>query len=295
VRKQHDRRRGRAAAQVIVEPGELFGPERSEAVFLQIDDIDERNKMHAVVVESIPAAARRAFAETLEIGLLSGRIDDVVLAGRVVHIEPGCSNKLMSVVEFLRLGQMGDVARVQHEGGLCLHSLDFVDRLFESRPRVGIGGLGESDVAVGNLDKGKAALLGLGFADQARRRHAAGKRPDDARSRPHHAFQHLPSVQPRSRRVHASSPRRRTRRSLSRLGQREVYSPRPKLFSATDADEARRAIRAIIDFGLDAFKARPDNATMVDKYAVRSGDCRPKFSSTSAPEVAKAKSKHQSK
>jgi hypothetical protein len=84
---------------------------------------------------------------------------------------------------------------------------------------------------------------------------------------------------------------------------RKVYSLRSKLFYPADTPrstqarrgEASRGARTIIDCGLDAFKARTDNATMVDKYALRSGDCHPKFSSTSASEAAKAKSEHKTK
>ena len=71
---------------------------------------------------------------------------------------------------------------------------DLVDRRVERRARVRIGGLGEADVAVGDLDEGKAAFRRFRRADQARRGHAACDRPDHAGSGPEHAFQGLPAV-----------------------------------------------------------------------------------------------------
>ncbi len=164
--------------------------------------------MHALVVERVPAAAGRAFPEPFEIGVPRDGIEDVVLARRIVDVEPGLADELMRVVELLRLGEMRDVAGVQHEGGLLRHRLDLADRLFQRRARVGVGGLGEADVAVGDLHEGEAALLRLRLADQARGRHAAAHRPNDAAARPNHAFQDLPPVQLGSRLVHDRLRRR---------------------------------------------------------------------------------------
>ena len=96
--------------------------------------------MHALVVERVPAAARRALAEPIEIGVAGRGIDDVVLARRIVDVEARFADDLMRVVEFLRLGEMRDVAGVQHERGLLRHRLDLGDRLLQRRPRVGVGG-----------------------------------------------------------------------------------------------------------------------------------------------------------
>ena len=83
---------------------------------------------------------------------------------------------------------------MDQEGGLVRHRQNLVDRSAQGRAGVRIGGLLEADVAVGNLDKGKASLRRFGRADEARGRHAARDRPDDARPRPQHAFQGLPAV-----------------------------------------------------------------------------------------------------
>ena len=63
--------------------------------------------MHAALVERIPAAARRALAEALEIGSLGLRIEDVVLAGRVVDVELGAADQLQRVVEFAAASRYG--------------------------------------------------------------------------------------------------------------------------------------------------------------------------------------------
>ena len=56
----------------------------------------------------------------------------------------------------------------------------------------------KADMAVTDLDEGEAALLhfrGRSVADQAERaRHPAAQRPNDAGSRPSHAFQQTAAV-----------------------------------------------------------------------------------------------------
>src|SRR5271166_2941318 len=160
--------------------------------------------MDAAVVESIPAAARRAFAEALEIGRAGWGIEDVVFAGRVMDVELGPLDHLQRVIELVRLRGVGDVSGMNHEGGIARHRQDPVDRRVERRARIRVGGLGEADVAVGHLDEGKASLRGLRRADQARSRHAADDRPDDACPGPQHAFQDLTAVETARIFVHGS-------------------------------------------------------------------------------------------
>ena len=113
------------ALEIVLEPRELLGAERAEAVLLQIDDIDERDEMHAAVVEGIPAAAGRALAEAFEIGVAGLRIEDVVLARRVMNVELGprrssaarrrtaaaCAVWVMSPVWIMKAGLPG-IARI---------------------------------------------------------------------------------------------------------------------------------------------------------------------------------------
>ena len=63
--------------------------------------------MHAALVERIPAAAGRALAEALEIGVSRLRVEDVVLAGRVVDVELGPADQLQRVVELAAASPCG--------------------------------------------------------------------------------------------------------------------------------------------------------------------------------------------
>ena len=67
------------------------------------------------VIEAVPAAALRAFAVALEIlRAVVGR--DVVLAGDVEDaVRPDAFEDLIRRVELLGLGELRDVAGVQHE------------------------------------------------------------------------------------------------------------------------------------------------------------------------------------
>ena len=117
-----------------------------------------------------------------------------MFAGSVMDVELRASDQLQRVVELLWLGGVGDVAGVDHERRVARHRDDLVDRHLEGRARVRIGGLGEADMAVGHLDEGEARVRRLRRANQTRRRHAAGHRPDDAGPGPQHALQGLAAV-----------------------------------------------------------------------------------------------------
>ncbi len=122
-----------------------------------------------------------------------------MFARRIVDVELGAADHLLRVVEFVRLRRMADVACMDHERRLSRHPRDLVDRGVQRDARVRIGGLGEADVAVGNLNEGKAAFRCFRRADQPRCGHAAGDRPNHAGSGPQHAFQSLPAVEARLR------------------------------------------------------------------------------------------------
>ena len=56
MREDDDRLRGRTSFYVIFQPFELFVAKIAEAAGLQIDHIDEADKVHAVGIEAVPAA-----------------------------------------------------------------------------------------------------------------------------------------------------------------------------------------------------------------------------------------------
>jgi hypothetical protein len=71
--------------QVVFEPCELFRAKMSKTARLQVDDIDEPNKMHPVVVETVPARALRPLAIAVYVGFAIVGIDHIVLAGHVMR------------------------------------------------------------------------------------------------------------------------------------------------------------------------------------------------------------------
>src|SRR5512138_608086 len=60
VREDDDRCAARKMAYVALDPGELLFTERSKSACLQIQDIYQSEKMHAAVIEAVPAAANLA-------------------------------------------------------------------------------------------------------------------------------------------------------------------------------------------------------------------------------------------
>ncbi len=59
--------------------------------------------MHAMVVETIPAIAFRAFAVAFEEQLAAALIERVMLAGHVMHLRGQALENLRRRIEFLRL------------------------------------------------------------------------------------------------------------------------------------------------------------------------------------------------
>ena len=190
MREDDDRGRCRATLEVVLQPFELLVAEIAQAAGLEIDDIDEADEVHAVGVEAVPAGALGAAAIALAVEL-HVIIEDVVLAGHVMHVEAGLGDDPVGVVEFGRLGEMGDIAGMNDEGWLHRQGLDLVDRFFERADGVGVGGLVETDMAVADLQERQPTRFGSRrLADNAHgTRHAACDRPQDASTGPGHAFQ----------------------------------------------------------------------------------------------------------
>src|SRR4029079_13600804 len=109
VRKQNNRRRFGFALEIVGEPGELLGAEIAEAAGLEVDDVDEADEMHAAGIEGIVAGALGALAVALlvELDLL---VEEIVLAGHVMHVKLRLRNDAVGIIEFGRLRQVGNVA-----------------------------------------------------------------------------------------------------------------------------------------------------------------------------------------
>jgi hypothetical protein len=81
-------------------------------------------------------------------------VEHVVLAGNVVHVEPRLRDDAIGIVEFRRLGEVGDIASVNDEGRLDRKRIDLVHRFLERAERIGVRRLVESDMAVADLQEG---------------------------------------------------------------------------------------------------------------------------------------------
>src|SRR3954470_20876249 len=88
VGEQHDRCRGGLALEIVGEPLELVLAEAAHAAGLEVLDVDEADEVHAAGVEAVPAVALRAaaIAILIELDLF---VENVVLAGHIMHVEPG--------------------------------------------------------------------------------------------------------------------------------------------------------------------------------------------------------------
>jgi hypothetical protein len=76
--------------------------------------------------------------------------------------------QVAGLCEFFGLGQMRDVAGVQHEGRRRLQCVHIGHRPAQGANHIGIGFLVEADMGVGNLYEGEVSGLGGGFASPIR-------------------------------------------------------------------------------------------------------------------------------
>src|SRR5262249_992096 len=111
--------------------------------------------MHPILVERIPTRpfGLNPLAVAFKVSLAGLLIEDVMFAGDVERVDPGLSYRLISLVELLRFGNMSDIARMNHEGGLLRQLTDLRDGLLERGHRIGICRPFETDVAVGDLQE----------------------------------------------------------------------------------------------------------------------------------------------
>src|SRR5579871_3573398 len=107
--------------------------------------------MHAPMIEALPARALGILAVAGEIGFAAILIEDVVFARRIEHRDPRLFDDLVGDIELLILGEMRDIARMDHEGGLGWQSLDLGESFAKRAGGVRIGGFAEADMAVANL------------------------------------------------------------------------------------------------------------------------------------------------
>src|ERR1700730_2574031 len=66
VRKENNRRTGRAALEIVLKPLQLFVSQRTHTSGLQIGDIYQPHEMNALLIEAIPPTALGTLPVTLE-------------------------------------------------------------------------------------------------------------------------------------------------------------------------------------------------------------------------------------
>src|ERR1700745_2376376 len=120
---------------------------------------------------------------------------------------------------------MGDVAGMNHEGGLCPECTHLGDRFLERAEHIRIGRLVEADMAVRNFEEGKPRRGRLRLADDLCCWNASRQRPHEPGPAPHHAFERLPAVDcAKFFTVHLRLLLPAERRSWGRLRKGRVYS-----------------------------------------------------------------------
>src|SRR5262249_20367249 len=161
------------------------------------------------VIETVPPQTPRPLAAAPQVLLVALAVE-VVFAGNVPD-GPGLHplKDLGAVVEFTRLGEVGQVAGVENERGRFGQCVDLRHRLLARRRNILVRVARETEVAVTDLDEGECRLrTSGGLADRARSRDSATQAPDHAGTHPGHAPEHSPAVNlPIRRNV---SARRRT-------------------------------------------------------------------------------------
>jgi len=176
---------------------ELIVAKIAETAGLEIDDVDQADEVHAIGVKAVPAGALGAAAVALAIELLF-RVEEIMLAGNVMHVELALRDDPVGVIKLRFERQVADVTGMDHESGFLRQRDDLVHGLLKRAERIGIGRLVEAHMAVADLQERQALnvlRLRLRLAHDAQRvRHAAGNGPKHAGADPGHAFEDFTSV-----------------------------------------------------------------------------------------------------
>src|SRR5579862_9898602 len=107
--------------QVRGHPIELFSIQSAETTWLELQDVDQGNEMHARVIEAVITLVVGGFTKSIEV-FRDGCISRVVLARYGMHLGGAqAGEKLLRQVKFGRLRQMGDIARMDDQCRLHSH------------------------------------------------------------------------------------------------------------------------------------------------------------------------------
>src|SRR5689334_6095341 len=150
--KHNDGSAGFQMLDIAFEPLQLLVPQRAEAAGLEIDHIHQADKMHTVLVETVPALALEVFPVAFsEHG--SVIIQDVVFSGYEKDFLVSGLEDLVNVVKLFGLGEMTDVAGVQNELRRVGKGIYLVHGGLERGNHIRICGLVESHVAIADLNE----------------------------------------------------------------------------------------------------------------------------------------------
>ena len=134
-----------------VDPGELIGAEGAEAAWLELQYVDQRDEVHAGVIETVIALVVGCLAEAVEV-FGDGRVGGVVLARYGVHLGGTQAREhLLRQIKFGGLGQVSDVAGVDDERRLLGIPFTMSMVWVEGSVDVGIRFLIEADVRIADL------------------------------------------------------------------------------------------------------------------------------------------------
>jgi hypothetical protein len=195
VGEHHERGAAGQPCHILFEPVQLVLAEAAQARRLEVQDIDEPDKMHALVIEALPAVPRSPFAVAVQkfrppIG------KDVMLAGHVKDLAAlDLFEGLSEGVEGARFLAMGEVPGVEEKGRCRLERVDLGERQLQRGHHVGIRRALKANMGVANLHEGKIPARRLscrglrrrGLAECPGREESPGHGPDEPGPGPGHA------------------------------------------------------------------------------------------------------------
>src|SRR5579883_1961106 len=140
-------RRAILGREILVDEIELLGAELP--VDLEVEDVDEREEVHAALIPGRPALRSVAFAESCK--EYTRRPNDVVLPGENDERSLERAEYLLGGIELRRLRKVGDVARMNDEGWLHGHRVDRVDGLLKRPSDIRVFGVRKADMTIADL------------------------------------------------------------------------------------------------------------------------------------------------
>src|SRR5690349_17759180 len=109
---------------IIADPGDLIGAEAAETTRIQMHDVDERDEVHARLIETVPAVAARVRAEAVQKFTTVTRVLRVMFTRHEMNWHIEFAQNLLGVVELLGRREVGNVAGMDDEIGLTRQRTD---------------------------------------------------------------------------------------------------------------------------------------------------------------------------